>query len=68
LPHLLDFYDWLDGAGFQNTWIRTDYRFETPERADELAGFFFGDAIKEKIRRGHLTTLPECTGVWWRRV
>jgi ubiquinone/menaquinone biosynthesis C-methylase UbiE len=68
LPHLLDFYDWLDGAGFQNTWIRTDYLFETPELADKLAGFFFGDEIKEKIRRGPLTTLPECTGVWWMRV
>jgi ubiquinone/menaquinone biosynthesis C-methylase UbiE len=68
LPHLLDFYDWLDGAGFQNTWIRTDYCFETPELADDLAGFFFGDDIKEKIRRGPFTTLPECTGVWWRQV
>jgi ubiquinone/menaquinone biosynthesis C-methylase UbiE len=68
LPHLLDFYDWLDDAGFQSTWIRTDYRFDTPALADELVGFFFGDEIREKIRRGPVTTLPECTGVWWRRV
>lgn len=68
LPHLLDFYEWLDAVDFQNTWIRTDYRFETPELADEVAGFFFGDEIKASIQRGSLTTLPECTGVWWRRV
>jgi ubiquinone/menaquinone biosynthesis C-methylase UbiE len=68
LPHLLEFYDWLDDAGFENTWIRTDYRFETPELADDLAGFFFGDEILEKIKRGSQTTLPECTGVWWRRL
>jgi len=67
LPHLLKFYDWLDGAGFQSTWIRTDYRFETPELANELSRFFFGDEILDKVRRGAFTTLPECTGVWWRR-
>ena len=67
LPHLLDFYDWLDGTGFTSTWIRTDYRFETPELADDLASFFFGEEIREKIHRGAMTTLPECTGVWWRR-
>jgi len=68
LPHLLDFYDWLDGAGFKNTWIRTDYRFETAEIAAELAVFFFGDEIRGKIKGDPLITLPECTGVWWRGV
>lgn len=68
LPHLLDFYDWLDGAGFQSTWIRTDYRFETPKLANELTGFFFGEEMVNRIERGASTTLPECTGVWWRRV
>jgi ubiquinone/menaquinone biosynthesis C-methylase UbiE len=68
LPHLLNFYAWLNGAGFQATWIRTDYLFETPELAGELVAFFFGDEMKERIRPGSAITLPECTGVWWRQV
>jgi ubiquinone/menaquinone biosynthesis C-methylase UbiE len=65
LSHLENFYGWLDGQGFKNKWIRTDYRFESPEAAGRIAGFFFGDEIKERIRRDRLTVLPECTGVWW---
>ncbi len=68
LPHLENFYAWLDREGFQNKWIRTDYRFESPEVASEVAGFFFGDDLKERIRREQITILPECTGVWWRQV
>jgi ubiquinone/menaquinone biosynthesis C-methylase UbiE len=68
LPHLEDFYKWLDEAGFKSTWIRTDYRFESPELADELVGFFFGNEMKAKIRRGKHSRLPECTGVWWRQI
>ncbi len=66
LPHLENFYGWLDEMGFQNKWIRTDYRFESPEIAGEVAGFFFGEEMREKIRREQMTILPECTGVWWK--
>jgi ubiquinone/menaquinone biosynthesis C-methylase UbiE len=66
LPHLVNFYPWLDEAGFENTWIRTDYRFVSAEEADRLAGFFFGEEMAERIRRETLTVLPECTGVWWK--
>jgi ubiquinone/menaquinone biosynthesis C-methylase UbiE len=65
LPHLENFYDWLDENRFRNKWIRTDYRFDSPEQASGIAGFFFGDEMKERIRRERLTVLPECTGVWW---
>ncbi len=65
LPHLENFYLWLDEQGFQNEWIRTDYRFESPEAAAEIAGFFFGEEMKPKIKSGEMTILPECTGVWW---
>lgn len=67
LPHLVDFYGWLEQVGFATTWIRTDYRFESEELADELASFFFGDDMKSKIRRDAEITLPECTGVWWKQ-
>lgn len=67
LPHLENFYRWLDEKGFHNKWIRTDYRFESPESAAEIAGFFFGDDMSRKIKQSGLTILPECTGVWWLR-
>jgi ubiquinone/menaquinone biosynthesis C-methylase UbiE len=66
LPHMLNFYPWLDEAGFENTVIRTDYRFDSVEQAAHLAGFFFGPEMETRIRRESLTILPECTGVWWR--
>jgi ubiquinone/menaquinone biosynthesis C-methylase UbiE len=68
LPHLENFYRWLDEKGFASKWLRTDYRFESPELADELAGFFFGDEMRGNIKRGRTVTLPECTGVWWKRL
>ena len=66
LAHLENFYGWLDARGFQNKWIRTDYRFESAERAAEIAGFFFGEEMKARILREKMAILPECTGVWWR--
>jgi len=68
LPHLENFYGWLDDNGFQNKWIRTDYQFESPEIASEVAGLFFGGEMKARILCEKLTILPECTGVWWLRV
>ncbi len=65
LAHLENFYVWLDEEGFHNKWIRTDYRFESPEIAGGVAGFFFGDEMKKRILRERMTILPECTGVWW---
>ena len=68
LEHLKEYYPWLDEAGFQNKWIRTDYQFDSIEEAEELASFFFGDEFGDKLRQNHWVILPECTGVWWLRV
>jgi ubiquinone/menaquinone biosynthesis C-methylase UbiE len=68
LEHVESTYQWLDAHGFESTWIRTDYRFESVEEAAELAGFFFGEEMAEQIRRNGSVILPECTGVWWRKV
>ncbi len=69
LPHLENFYQWLDEKRFLHFWIRTDYRFESAEAAAQIAGFFFGEAIKDKIVSAapdqDPAILPECTGVWW---
>jgi len=68
LSHLGTFYTWLDEIGFQNKWIRTDYRFESLDEAVELSGFFFGVEMEYKVRERGSLILPECTGVWWKKI
>jgi len=68
LDHLKAYYPWLDEAGFQNKWIRTDYKFESVDEAEELSRFFFGDELGDKVRQNNWVILPECTGVWWKKL
>jgi ubiquinone/menaquinone biosynthesis C-methylase UbiE len=68
LEHLKDFYPWLDEAGFQKKWICTDYKFVSLEEAEELSRFFFGDELGDKIKLNNWVILPECTGVWWKKM
>lgn len=68
LSHLENFYPWLDEVGFQNKRIRTDYKFESLEEAEELSRFFFGDELGDKIRQNNWIVLPESTGVWWKSI
>ena len=68
LPHLVNFYLWLDEVGFQNTWIRTDYKFESLAEAEKLSRFFFGDEMGDNVIKNNWVILPECTGAWWRQV
>jgi ubiquinone/menaquinone biosynthesis C-methylase UbiE len=68
LEHVEPTYQWLDENGFQNKWIRTDYQFESLDEAAELAGFFFGDELANRVREEKLIILPECTGVWWKMI
>ncbi|MBI5823191.1 MAG: class I SAM-dependent methyltransferase [Chloroflexi bacterium] len=67
LEHLKDYYPWLDEVGFQNKWIRTDYKFESLEEAEYLSRFFFGDELGDKVKKNNWVILPECTGVWWKQ-
>lgn len=68
LEHVESTYQWLDTNGFASKWIRTDYKFESLAEAIELSRFFFGDALGDKVEQNQWVILPECTGVWWRRV
>ena len=68
LEHLKEYYPWLDEVGFQNKWIRTDYKFDSIDEAEELSRFFFGNELGDKVRKNNWVILPECTGVWWKRV
>ncbi|MED4603786.1 class I SAM-dependent methyltransferase [Paenibacillus validus] len=54
--------------GFSHAWIRTDYRFTSVDEAERLSRFFFGPDIADKVSAANLQTVPECTGVWWKRV
>ena len=66
LKHVEPTYRWLDNNEFQNKWIRTDYKFESIDEAEELSRFFFGDELGDKTRQNNWIILPECTGVWWK--
>lgn len=66
LEHVEPVYRWLDANGFQNKWIRTDYRFESLEEAEYLSRFFFGDELGDQVKQNNWVILPECTGVWWK--
>jgi ubiquinone/menaquinone biosynthesis C-methylase UbiE len=68
LDHLENFYAWLDEAGFHKKWIRTDYQFESLEEAEYLSRFFFGDELGDRVRQKRWVIVPECTGVWWKKV
>jgi SAM-dependent methyltransferase len=62
------FYSLLEKKhGFQRSTISTDYKFDSVEEAARIAGFFFGDAMKETILRSQTTIIPEFTGVWIKR-
>jgi len=66
--HLGRYLDWLTESGFERGWIRTDYRFESLAEAVELSTFFFGEEMGGKVREKNWQILPECTGIWWRKV
>ncbi|GAA4838441.1 hypothetical protein GCM10023310_15280 [Paenibacillus vulneris] len=60
------YYDALvQDYGFNHKWIRTDYTFENLQQAEQLAGFFFGDAMAKRVVERNWIQLPECAGMWW---
>ncbi|MCU0498289.1 MAG: methyltransferase domain-containing protein [Anaerolineae bacterium] len=64
---LAAYYHWLETErGFQRTWVRTDLKFESIDAAVQGTRFFFGDAFADQVRREGWSTIPECTGIWWR--
>jgi len=62
---LREYFRFLEHQGFQQSWIRTDYRFDSLQEAQELASFFFGEEMMNKIWKEPQPILPECTGIWW---
>jgi ubiquinone/menaquinone biosynthesis C-methylase UbiE len=67
-PSLPLFFSWLeDEHGFALKWIRTDYLFESLEKARELVEFFFGQMVEHDALPSGQVVVPECTGIWWKR-
>jgi ubiquinone/menaquinone biosynthesis C-methylase UbiE len=64
--HLVPYFDYLERVGFSRTWFRTDFRFDTPEQADDLIRFFFGDKIADETVEAENAIVPECTGLFWK--
>jgi len=61
-------FGWLEEElGLSRSWIRTDYRFDSPAEAEELTRFFFGAELADRVVREGPVELPECTGLWRRR-
>ena len=71
-PHppdiLADYLDYLEVDGFTSTWIRTDYRFEDVAEALDLISFFFGEEPLPMWETAKGVIVPECTGLWWKKV
>jgi ubiquinone/menaquinone biosynthesis C-methylase UbiE len=51
-PHLLPYFQDL-------------FQFDSPQHADKLSRFFFGDELADKIIEKGWSRVPECTGMWW---
>ena len=65
--NLRQLYDhWEQDHGLSYRWIRTDFQFASPQEADELMRFFFGDDLADICLDGKSVIVPECTGIWWR--
>jgi len=65
LAALTDYLAFLEERGFSSLWTRTDFRFESLAKAEELIGFFFGQEMAARVVRENWVIVPECTGFWW---
>jgi SAM-dependent methyltransferase len=63
-PHLKNFFEYLERAGFNFSWIRTDYKFNDLDEAVSMMKYFFGEELAKKVSEQNWVILPECTGFW----
>ncbi|MEF3307123.1 class I SAM-dependent methyltransferase [Paenibacillus sp. GYB003] len=53
---------------FSHKTVRLDYAFDSVRQAEELAGFFFGADMAERVRANRWSRVPEWAGMWWKHV
>lgn len=60
-----EFYNLLETChGFTRHTIKTDYKFDSPEEAERIMGFFFGPGMEKSLNLSKKAIVPEYTGVW----
>ncbi len=68
-PELAEYYRWLEeDFGMARRDFRSDYEFRDVETAARVSGFFFGDDFGAEVRSNRWSRIPECTGIWSKRV
>lgn len=67
-PHLVHYFEYLNNAGFEHFWIRSDYRFKDIEESFHTAQFFFGADLAKQVKENNWVILPECTGFWYKNL
>ena len=65
---LVNYLSYLDNDGFESTWVHTDYCFTDESEARDLTTFFFGDSPMPMWETDLGVIVPECTGLWWKRL
>lgn len=66
---LVEYYQWLEQErGFARTEIRSDYLFSSVDDAVRVTGAFFGNDFAANVREKQWRRVPECTGIWSKRV
>jgi ubiquinone/menaquinone biosynthesis C-methylase UbiE len=63
-PHLKNYFEYLERAGYSFSWIRTDYKFKNLDEAVSFTKYFFGEELAKTVLEQNWVILPECTGFW----
>lgn len=64
-PKLAVYQQWLESTwGLRRHVLRTDYGYASVDEAAAGMGFFFGEAMVERVRAHGWSRVPECTGAW----
>ncbi|MBI4951839.1 MAG: class I SAM-dependent methyltransferase [Myxococcales bacterium] len=64
-----EYFAWLEQErGLARRTLRTDYAFASLAQALEVLGAFFPAELVLRVRARGAARVPECTGLWWRRV
>ena len=68
-PALAEYFQWLEEEQkLERTAFRTDYSFPDVETAAMTTGAFFGAEFATRVRREGWARVPECTGMWAKRL
>lgn len=68
-PALVPFEAYIENKrGYAQTWVRTDYRYASPEAARASVSPMFGiEMLDDLVETEDGFVLHECTGIWWKR-